>query len=852
MTLKPDNKHGGDISAIAQKLGLIDVPDVKLDFSVNINPLGPPDCIMPILSAGNGIQQYPEIYADNAASALADAHGVNDECVFVGNGSTEIMSWILQSLKPDKPAWMPPCYAGYQEICDASSLNGVEINAMTDFQDSEADLLFLDSPNNPTGTILDPDEIISLAQNNTSKWIVIDESFMDFVEDSSSRTLIREDIPENLIVIKSLTKFFAIPGLRLGMGYAHSNTIGRIKKARLPWSVNALAQQAAIKLYSDQSYLNKSRATVTELRGYLTDKLNQLEGWTITPSSTNYVLVKLPNTTSASELQADLLKKSILIRSCANFSGLGEQYVRLAVRPKNEVDDLIAAINHPAATEAKADKQPLTINHPTSIMLVGTMSDAGKTVLAAGLCRCFQRKGIKVAPFKAQNMSLNSFVTEEGGEMGRAQVVQAEAACIKPHTDMNPVLLKPTGDTGSQVIVDGEPIGNFPAKEYYEMKDRMKQAAHAAYDRLAQKYDMIVLEGAGSPTEINLMAEDFVNMSMAEYAQADVILVADIDRGGVFASIYGTIKLLPEKYRKLIKGVIINKFRGDESLLDSGIQQIEELTGVPVLGILPYIRNLNIEDEDSLGLEKRTLTKNALVDIAVIRFSRISNYTDFLSLENTNDVSVRYVSKTQELGRPDLVILPGTKNTRADLNCIQEEGLTDAIMDLARDNIPVFGICGGYQMLGSRISDPSGIEGTAGEDIGMNLLPLNTVLVPRKELAQVEGHIEQPLPFAKPQTPFSGYEIHAGRTSSAVYVNQPLLITQRASKETSESAGSISENGLIFGCYIHGIFDSKPLREQLLNWLCERKNIKPPQWQTSKANEFDELADLIESRINLP
>lgn len=850
MTTQINNPHGGDPMAIAATLGL-DHTEVQLDFSVNINPLGPPDCVRYILAAGRGIQAYPDIYADKAASALANMHSVNDETILVGNGSTEIISWILQALKPSRPVWFSPCYSGYKEVCNALSINGRGIQASgADFSillnhvaNSGADLIFLASPNNPTGSVIDPKDIISLAQNIPDMWIVFDESFIDFTEDSASRTLIRKNLPRNIIVLKSLTKFFAIPGLRLGMAYAHPHVAAIVKQSRLPWSVNSLAQQIAMCLYKDRQYIDRSRSAVKKLREYLTGRLNELPGWIITPSHANFLLARLPDCLTASTLQARLLKCGILIRSCANFSGLDEHYIRLAIRPANETDQLIDAIT----------LQPSIINHKKSrIMLVGTTSDAGKTVLAAGLCRHYQRKGIKVAPFKAQNMALNSFVTADGGEMGRAQVVQAKACCIQPDTDMNPVLLKPMGDAGSQVIVNGHPIGNFPAKEYYKMKQQMKKAAHSAFDRLSAKYEMIILEGAGSPTEINLMEEDFVNMAMAEYANADVLLVADIDRGGVFASIYGTIQLLPDKYRRLIKGIIINKFRGDESLLDSGITQIEELTGVPVLGVLPYIPNLNIEDEDSLGLENRRTNSNTIIDIAVIRLPRISNYTDFLTLEHTSGVSVRYVNQPQDIGHPDLVIIPGTKNTRADLRFIEDKGIADVIMTLARENVPIFGICGGYQMLGCRISDPSGVEGEPGEEIGLNLLPVNTVLEKRKELSQVEGFVEQPLPFVKPHTPFTGYEIHSGRTSSSVHIKQPLLITRRLNDNTIEAAGCASANGLIFGCYVHGLFDSQPLREQLLNWLCINKNVQPPAWQIDDINNFDKLADLMALHINLP
>ncbi|MCG2678906.1 MAG: cobyric acid synthase [Kiritimatiellae bacterium] len=486
-----------------------------------------------------------------------------------------------------------------------------------------------------------------------------------------------------------------------------------------------------------------------------------------------------------------------------------------------------------------------------AIMVVGTMSSSGKSVVAAALCRYFARRGFNPAPFKAQNMSLNSFVTREGGEMGRAQVVQAQAAGIEPHTDMNPILLKPIGEAGCQIILNGRPIGNYPARTYYTMKSRMRTAARAAYDRLAARHDLIILEGAGSPAEINLQAEDFVNMDMAEYAGAAVILVADIDRGGVFAGIYGTVSLLPEKHRRLLAGTIINKFRGDKSLLDPGVQQIERLTGIPVLGVLPYVPNLAIDDEDSLSLDARQPKAGSVLDIAVIRLPRISNFTDFLPLEKTTGVRVRYVRKVHDLGAPDLIILPGTKNTRADLRFLAAGGWCKALKQAAHRLIPVFGICGGYQMLGRRVTDPTGIEGAKGKEAGLDLLCVTTVLEKEKQLAQVSGKTTSDLPFAAAGTPFEGYEIHAGRTTATDPIRRPLVITRRRAKKTRVPEGAISDNGLVFGCYLHGLFDNDRLRTQLLGWLCKRKGIAPtiaPQ-QKTLVNEFDRLVSLFEKHI---
>jgi len=456
-------------------------------------------------------------------------------------------------------------------------------------------------------------------------------------------------------------------------------------------------------------------------------------------------------------------------------------------------------------------------------MIVGTASNSGKSLFCASLCRYFSNKGLNVSPFKAQNMSLNSFVTKDGGEMGRAQVVQAMAARREPHTDMNPVLLKPLGDSTSQVIINGKARMNCSARDYYTQKDSISKEAFETYDNLCQSSDIVILEGAGSPTEINLLNEDFVNMRMAEYANASTILVADIDRGGVFASIYGTIKLLPEKWQKLIKGIVINKFRGDESLLESGIKQIEELTRIPVLGVMPFVNGLNIEEEDSLGLENRNQNDTgALLDVAVIRLPKMSNYTDFLSLETAPEMNVRYVENARKLGTPDLLIIPGSKNTISDMRFIRESGFEIKIRKLHDKEVPIIGICGGYQILGELIRDHAGVEGERTEIAGLGLLPVSTSLQAQKELAQVKGHTTDRYPFADNNTELHGYEIHAGATS--MKDSEPCIeITKRREGKVSEAAGTASGN--TFGCYVHGFFDSVEIKKQLISHLLETKGL---------------------------
>ena len=861
MPMKP--QHGGNAGKVAKRLGLTEAPVVRFDFSVNLNPIGPPPALRGILLRGaDTAVHYPNEYAEPACRALAAVHGFDPEHVIVGNGSTEVFGWILQALRPASAATVAPAYGGYAEVSAAAGLpmaEAVTLSSDTGFRLSvpfevagAAEIIFVGSPNNPTGGLVSPDALRELTAKRPGATVVLDVSFIDFAGPPCPDELKPENLPANVIVVKSLTKFFSIAGLRLGMAWGGQELIELVKTVRLPWSVNGLSQALAPALYTDEDYMARSRARTQSLRERFVGLLQELPGFSVSPADANFVLVHLPQDWPGARLQGELLRRGILIRSCEDFTGLDPNCCRLAVRPENEQDALLEALRQlyvpgTAPVPASPRKTP-------AVMVVGTTSNAGKSIVAAGLCRLLARRGLDVAPFKAQNMALNSYVTAEGGEMGRAQVTQAYAAGLEPHTDMNPVLLKPLGENGSQVIVNGKPVGNFRARDYYERKQEMREAAHAAYDRLAARHDFIVLEGAGSPAEINLMEEDFVNMHMAAYAGARTVLVADIDRGGVFASILGTISLLPPDRRRLFAGVIINKFRGDVSLLESGIRDVEAMTGVPVLGVLPYIADIRIEDEDSLGLERIRETPDAALDIAVLRLPRISNFTDYLAMALDTGVQVRYVGGADSLGTPDLIVIPGTKNTRGDLQWLHDSGFGAALKRLHGEGIPLIGVCGGFQILGESVVDEDGVEGDSGETPGLGLLPVTTRLGPRKELAQVEGVATSTMPFCEPGTEFRGYEIHAGETRLPDASRAPLTITRRGGASVEEPAGAVSEDGRVFGCYIHGLFDGAALRCALWRRLCDRKGVphdKVVPVERTLSAEFDRLADLMEEHLEL-
>ena len=476
------------------------------------------------------------------------------------------------------------------------------------------------------------------------------------------------------------------------------------------------------------------------------------------------------------------------------------------------------------------------------IMVQGTMSGAGKSLLCAALCRIFAQDGYRTAPFKSQNMALNSFVTHDGLEMGRAQVVQAQAAGVEPDVRMNPILLKPSSDIGSQVIVNGEVRGDMPAKEYFRRKKALIPDILRAYDGLASEFDIIVIEGAGSPAEINLKADDIVNMGLARLVAAPVLLAGDIDRGGVFAQLYGTVELLEPDERARICGLIINKFRGDVEILRPGLAMLEEKTRLPVVGVVPYLK-VDIEDEDSLS--ERLQQKNAVkpLDVAIVRLPHISNFTDFMPLEQHPLLGVRYVQAARELGMPDLIILPGTKNTVNDLLWLRQCGLETAVQKLARRGTPVLGVCGGYQMLGGMLDDSAGTESGRPQTLrGLELLPTRTVFTLEKRRAQVTATAAAPFAGAA----LTGYEIHTGRTTVE---GAPFCTLADGTPD-----GCVQ--GSVFGTYLHGLFDSGELTEKFAAMLCRRKGLAPETaapltMQAYREQQFDLLADGVRRALDM-
>lgn len=475
-----------------------------------------------------------------------------------------------------------------------------------------------------------------------------------------------------------------------------------------------------------------------------------------------------------------------------------------------------------------------------AIMIQGTMSGVGKSLLTAALCRIFRQDGYRAAPFKSQNMALNSYITPDGLEIGRAQALQAEAAGIEPSALMNPILLKPTTDVGSQVIVNGKVRGNMRAAEYFRHKKELLPDIRHAYEQLSAQYDIIVAEGAGSPVELNLKRDDIVNMGLAQMLRIPVLLVGDIDCGGVFAQLLGTYSLLEPQEQALVKGLIVNRFRGDRKLFEDGISILEQKSGLPVLGVVPYIRH-DLEDEDSLSQRLDKTQNSGIIDIAVIRFPKISNFSDFDVFSQYAGVSVRYVSAPEQLGNPDLLILPGTKSTISDMQWMRKTGMEQAVLSLAERGFPVFGICGGFQMLGAEISDPEETE-CGGSERGLGLLPCRTVFHAEKTQTRTEGEFCETQGFFSclSHARFYGYEVHMG-------------VTETDTAPLTDRGGCFC--GSIAGCYVHGIFDSAEVSGALIRALYQAKGLQyqgeADDRRLHREMQLDRLAETVRQNLDL-
>lgn len=841
--------HGGNLRELAARSGRR-AEDI-LDFSASVNPLGFPECVRPAISRNvERLVHYPDPEAADLVAAIAQHYRLPQDRILVANGSSEILFALAHALKLPRAVIPVPSYIDYAaaarlggaEVCTVAlkESNGFALDwAALAGEVRGGEMVFLGQPNNPTGLLFDGDEFRRVAAAHPSTLFVLDEAFADFVEGYET---LAAGAPPNVIVLKSLTKFYAIPGLRLGFAVAGGDVGRRLKGHLPPWSVNTLAQAVGVAMLADEDFARRSRACVREQREALVREMGRLPGLHVYPGAANFLLVRMKGPRAgAAALSERLIKCGVAIRTFGCEQHLDDRFFRVAVRTAQENAKLVSAL-----AEALGVSRPVvTKKRAAAIMFQGTSSNAGKSVLTAALCRILLQDGVRVAPFKSQNMSLNSFVTRDGGEMGRAQVVQAQACRLDPDVRMNPILLKPNSDTGSQVIVRGKPVGNMKVAEYIRYKPQAFAAAKECYDSLAGEFDAIVLEGAGSPGEVNLKSHDIVNMRMAEYAGAPVLVVGDIDRGGVFASFVGTMEVLAPWERALVAGWVVNRFRGDGSLLDPAIEYTLHHTGRPVLGVVPYLAAINLPQEDSVEFKSGALddarTSGVAVEVAVIDWPHISNFTDFDAFGAEADVRVRIVRSAAELGEADAVILPGSKNTLADLAYLRQSGLADRLAELAAGGrTEIIGICGGFQMLGREIRDPEAVESTDGRSRGLGLLNVDTVMAPEKTLVRATArHRPSGLEVF-------GYEIHHGQTA----VESCEVIFERAD---GRPVGAAAEGHRVWGTYLHGVFDADAFRRWFIDRLRARRGLAPlgaagAHYDIEPA--LDRLAEVVRQSVN--
>ena len=824
-------EHGGNIKKYAQLAGCAE--EEILDFSINLNPDGPPDGLFPVcFRALDELGPYQSPHADHLSELAGKKWNIAPEKILFGNGSGELLNLFIRDADVPRAVIVTPGYLEYVENCRQSGIPIAEfiLKEETDFQLSllelaaflrPGDLVILGNPDNPTGQTVPANELHDFILSHPEQTFLIDEAFADF----TGETLLKYPLPDHAAVLRSMTKFYAVAGLRLGYIAANAETIAQLRERQIPWSIGTVALRAAEFLLG----LEENPGHTAELREELKSELEGA-GLKVYPSAANFLLVKTPR-----PLFFELLKEKIAVRDCSNYPGLNNHFIRIGLRRREDNLKLVAAVRKILKLSPPNVKIP---KKKPALMIQGTCSNAGKSVLAAAFCRILLQDGYAAAPFKAQNMSLNSAVTPDGGEIGRAQALQAEACRIDPDVRMNPILLKPNSELGSQVIVLGKPIGNYKVRDYFVRKKVLWEEVKKAYDSLSADSDCMVLEGAGSPGEVNLKNTDVVNMRMAQYAHAPVLLAGDIDRGGVYASFIGTYATFEPWERELLYGFVVNKFRGDPTLLGDAHDYVRGMTGKAVVGVFDFLPGLGLPEEDSVGFAfaPKTEKRSDSLDVALIRLGHIANFTDFAPLDIEPDVQIRTVDCGDELGQPDIIILPGSKSVADDLERMEQNGLFEAVKN---SSAFLVGICGGLQMLGEKLLDPERIESELTEVRGLNLLPLTTSMNRKKMLRHTETVTGDGLPVY-------GYEIHHGETFCTAGNGISVL-------HSPDGREIGYEKDRILATYLHGIFDDDAFRRHFLNSIRRRKgwNALPVQTEYGFEKALNRLADHVRSRMDL-
>ncbi len=841
--------------------------DAIIDFSANINPLGPPAWLRQVVSRSlDEVDRYPNRCGRRVIARASALWGIEPERVVVGPGTDELIRAFTRALRPALVVIPVPAYATYREAAQRIDVPYVEIlmqppafgfpfaeiHSVLDGRRHEIDrpvLVWCGWPNNPTGLLPDRHAMRSLVEAYPAAVFAFDEAFAPFVSDDPPTAA---HGARNVVSFRSLTKIFAIPGIRIGLAIAPAPIaeapIAEALRAELSaWPISCVAEAVAARCLDDTGFPGRTRAELGHERVRVAAALREV-GVDTVPGVANFLLCSVPDRAGIAD---ELLVRGIAVRECSSFSGLDERFFRIAIRTRRENDRLIAALGHivqPAAARPARRVRPAgRPRRAAAVMLQGTASNVGKSILTAALCRVLLQDGYSVAPFKAQNMSLNSFVTQDGGEIGRAQAVQAQACRLEPSVLMNPVLLKPSSDVGSQIVLMGKPAGFLKAVRFATRRETLFAAARDAYDRLASEHDIVVIEGAGSPAEVNLKATEFVNMGMAAHAGASVYLVGDIDRGGVYAAFIGTMETFTSAERRLVDGFIVNKFRGDASLLGTAHDYVLDYTGKPVGGVVPHLGATGIPDEDSVSFKESAPGCRAgaqMLRIALIDLPHISNFTDVDALAVEPDTDVVRIVDARSFDAVedgwDIIVIPGSKNVFADLAWLRGSGIAERITTVA-GSATIVGICGGLQMLGGRILDGGGFESSrpaAAE--GLGLIPIMTEFVGAKTLSRIGAR------HVPTGTDVTGYEIHHG---VSVADGAEVVFERNDGAPVGWRASGID----VWGTYLHGLFDADAFRRVVLDRARANAGLGPIERTASYSIEqaIERLASVFRSSVDM-
>lgn len=826
-----------------------------IDASANLNPLGPPQWLdAAFLEGRRECGAYPEPTYSRLRETAAKALGTDPDKLVFGNGADELIFAISRCTGQRTHALIDPCYSSYRESALAAGRTIVSYPtwsaALYGLASAPEAIVWLGAPNNPDGKLPPgyPHSVATAAAEHKNALFAVDESFIDFSDgaDPAESVHVFSSLP-NIVLIRSMTKYWCVPGIRCGWIHTAPDRARLIRAAIPSWPLNSVAEAFARRAFTDpdaQGRRQRTLALIQAERSRMTIRLGALPGLELQPSKANFYLLRIDPAHApmdAATLADRAALEGIGFRRCIAWPGLGPDWLRVALRTPEENDRIAECIERLLGSRI-APKAAYRKRKP-ALMVAGTSSGAGKSLITAALCRIFRNDGLDVAPYKAQNMALNSALSPDGLELGRAQAVQAAACGLEPDVRMNPVLLKPEHERGSQVILMGRSIGSMEARDYYAIHDRVKETARSAYDSLASEHSLIVMEGAGSPAEINLKARDIVNMSAAVHAGARVLLVGDIDRGGVFASFIGHAACMLPQELALFSGFLVNKFRGDPALLGDAFAMTRDRSGIPVLGCVPMLNGIDIPEEDEANI-RATGRPNAPIKIAVAALPHGSNLTDLDPFVADDDVELCVLGSGQELAARnwDALIIPGSKSTVSDLAWLASTGLAHAIREHARAGGTVVGICGGFQMLGRSIEDPLCIESSTGPVPGLDLIPVATSMALEKTLRQGCATILGDASGLRPR----GYEIHHGKTVALSEAAVPFM--------RSEAGDIIAyRHGQAWGCYLHGLFDDDATRAWFLNGIRAARGMAPrsPTRYRSLDERLQNLADAVRPHIDM-